>query len=161
MNKEQIKKFKLLLIVSILWWIAYAIFSADGGFDISYTQCQNQICTVVQKSWFGWGKEKNSVTFEQNKADKLQMRKSTNSRTPHYYFSLNGEFVSGCSNCEKMNNIRLPVDFYRHSSAERYFSEISSGQDFDKKDINLLFEHMALIWGIAIFLSGLLIIFKI
>lgn len=165
MTDGQIKKFKGLLVICILWWVVYAVFSFGEGFNASYTSCHDGVCTITQKTWFGWGSEKSKIVFEQNKVSKIQMNES-NGRFPHYYFVLNKESISECVNiyplyCENAVHIGLPVEFYRRSSAENYLEQISIMSDFEEKDMNVLFNNMAFIWLISLLVAGLLIIFKI
>lgn len=165
MTDVQAKKFKWLFVLSVLWWVVYAVFSFDEGFNVSYTKCHGGVCTITEKTWFGFGKEKNKIVFAQNKVGGITMRKN-NGKIPHYYFFLNKESVSKCVNpfplyCENANNIGLPVDFYRLSSAENYIEQISFMSDFEEKDMGVLFNNIAAIWLLSVLFAGLMIVLKI
>lgn len=165
MTDGQAKNFKWLFVLSVLWWVVYAVFSFDEGFNASYTKCHDGICTITEKTWFGFGREKSKIVFAQNKAGGIMVRKN-DGEIPHYYFFLKKESVSECVNsyplyCETANNIGLPVDFYRLSSAENYIEQISFMSDFEEKDMNVLFNYIAVIWLFSVMFAGLLILLKI
>lgn len=160
LDTAQIKNLKFMFFVTICWWLFCSVFSRGDIYNLTYSNCSNGTCHVVEKSWFGFGKTQKYVTFSQKDALQLNMRE-TSGRLPHYVLFLPQDIVLESSDGTSANFVSLPVEFYWKKSAVKFHNQLLTGQDFNFSKLNLNLIYFLNIWISALFLSSLVIIFKI
>ena len=156
LTAAQIKDFKFLLWLTVGWWLTCLLFSNGSILHISYTDCTDNICNITEKSWFGFGTEKDAVSFTKDAKSALNIHE-TSGRLPHYEFYLSKDAVTSCHNCKLANYVSLPIQFYWKNSADRYYQRLTAAQDLHTLKFNLSFLYFLNVWMTALLLSGIII----